>query len=950
MDVSGNMLQGVITGGEAAGSDINYSNNTMLPFSKTLSDTVTSAVEIRYNGKTVTDLTTTSGTVDLNDVEFVEVTDENGKITRKSVTDKNVKWYTSVEEIGTVSESGIVTRKKYGTVKVYAVPLDGSTAYGECSLTFEKAKASDIKGADSITLQPGLKKYAQCSVLPENASQELVYSSSNTLVATVSKGGRIQAVSIGECDITCLTTDGSNIKKVIHVTVENSTVKKITLNQSWKYFSNSEIGNNYQLSVSQYYPSDAVNKSISRWESTNESAATVSNTGLVTITGDCQATIKAYSSDGSCYGKCNIYVQPDKVSDLVMTGISDTTASISWSPVENCGGYNVYLWNSTALAWEAVKTDYNDTSYTFRNLTPGQSYKYCVKAYVTNWYTSTPTRYESDNSEITITTDSYVRVSSIYSEADYVTLITGAEPIWTFNGQELKNKTISVSAKPGNTENTELEISIENPEMATIVRTVNAADGSYELYIRGEHAGYTNIIVKAKDAGGYIKKIPVGIFDKCTINQFSGQTAYGNITLSFNGLDNEDGIDGYVIRRIQGYRNVEPIYIPKTGDSKYTYTLSSGLVPGSTYGYRVFVYSEKNGIYYERNQSTVNDLVMPETVAVSSIDIGDSSRELEALKEINIRAVILPENASVQELDWIIDNEEIAQLTKKKDSQGNYYVNIRGLSDGTANLKAISRDGSGTYASCQIVVYSRKSLKDRGITVTMPSTVNYTGKTVCPSIVIRDGTKVLKNKTDYTLSFSNAIKPGKASVTVTGIGKYTGTIIKTFTIVKKAAAVNKVESKLIAPKSVKAVNSIKGITVSWKKVKNAYGYYIYRKTKSGALKRIATVKSGSTVKYTDKKAANGKQYYYYVSAYSKTKKVGTKSKAVKAVRISRSIIRSVKFKAKGKMQVSWRKNTKVTGYQIKYVSGSKVRTVTVKGSRKVSRVITGLKKGKLMET
>lgn len=64
------------------------------------------------------------------------------------------------------------------------------------------------------------------------------------------------------------------------------------------------------------------------------------------------------------------------------------------------------------------------------------------------------------------------------------------------------------------------------------------------------------------------------------------------------------------------------------------------------------------------------------------------------------------------------------------------------------------------------------------------------------------------------------------------------------------------------------------------------------------------------------------------------------------MRISRSIIRSVKFKAKGKMQVSWRKNTKVTGYQIKYVSGSKVRTVTVKGSRKVSRVITGLKKGK----
>ena len=44
--------------------------------------------------------------------------------------------------------------------------------------------------------------------------------------------------------------------------------------------------------------------------------------------------------------------------------------------------------------------------------------------------------------------------------------------------------------------------------------------------------------------------------------------------------------------------------------------------------------------------------------------------------------------------------------------------------------------------------------------------------------------------TDYTLSYSNNINPGTASVKVTGKGNYTGTVTKNFTIKQKQETTN----------------------------------------------------------------------------------------------------------------------------------------------------------------
>ncbi|MDC7287309.1 leucine-rich repeat domain-containing protein [Blautia schinkii] len=64
----------------------------------------------------------------------------------------------------------------------------------------------------------------------------------------------------------------------------------------------------------------------------------------------------------------------------------------------------------------------------------------------------------------------------------------------------------------------------------------------------------------------------------------------------------------------------------------------------------------------------------------------------------------------------------------------------------------------------------------------------YTGKNLTPSVTVKVGGKTLKNKTDYTLSYKNNKAIGKATVTITGKGNYTGTVKKTFNIIPKKGA------------------------------------------------------------------------------------------------------------------------------------------------------------------
>lgn len=59
---------------------------------------------------------------------------------------------------------------------------------------------------------------------------------------------------------------------------------------------------------------------------------------------------------------------------------------------------------------------------------------------------------------------------------------------------------------------------------------------------------------------------------------------------------------------------------------------------------------------------------------------------------------------------------------------------------------------------------------------------DYTGSEIRPTVTVIYDNSILKEGTDYTLTYSDNIKPGNASVTITGIGNFTGSTIAKFVI------------------------------------------------------------------------------------------------------------------------------------------------------------------------
>lgn len=71
-------------------------------------------------------------------------------------------------------------------------------------------------------------------------------------------------------------------------------------------------------------------------------------------------------------------------------------------------------------------------------------------------------------------------------------------------------------------------------------------------------------------------------------------------------------------------------------------------------------------------------------------------------------------------------------------------------------------------------------------TITVVDSVSYTGEAVYPAVTVTyDGATLVVN-TDYLLNYVDNVNIGSGTVTVTGIGEFTGSVVKTFSIVSNA--------------------------------------------------------------------------------------------------------------------------------------------------------------------
>ena len=82
----------------------------------------------------------------------------------------------------------------------------------------------------------------------------------------------------------------------------------------------------------------------------------------------------------------------------------------------------------------------------------------------------------------------------------------------------------------------------------------------------------------------------------------------------------------------------------------------------------------------------------------------------------------------------------------------------------------------------KLKVGKKIALSLENATVSELPAVTYTGKAYCPKPEVYYGVTKLKEDTDYTLSYNNNINAGTASITIAGIGNYSGTKKLTFVI------------------------------------------------------------------------------------------------------------------------------------------------------------------------
>ena len=152
--------------------------------------------------------------------------------------------------------------------------------------------------------------------------------------------------------------------------------------------------------------------------------------------------------------------------------------------------------------------------------------------------------------------------------------------------------------------------------------------------------------------------------------------------------------------------------------------------------------------------------------------------------------------------------------------------------------------------------------------------------------------------------------------------------------------------KRLADPTVSATSNITaGVQVKWSKVTGATGYIVYRKTGKGSWSRVADIKSGSTVSYTDKTAKSGTTYTYTVRAYSGST-MGDWSSTKTVKRLADPTVSSASNITAG-VQVKWAKTAGATGYVVyrKTGNGSWSRLATIKSGSTTSYTDKSAKSG-----
>ena len=251
------------------------------------------------------------------------------KVSPSELSSSKFLWKSSDEKVAIVDSNGVIKGISTGTVTITVTSSNGKSTTCIVEVVNDEVSVKKIQlTPEKSSIDAGSLTLINAVIEPENATnRDLVWTSSDTSIATVDSKGVVKGIKPGEVTITAKTKDGKVVAKTT-ITVNLPQIESLDFSEK-----NVSVkkGNTLGLIV-QVVPCGLSLDNLT-WTSSNSNIATVDSNGVVKGINVGTATITVTSSNGkSATCKVEVVDADIDVKEIILT--PNETAIYSGSSIQ----------------------------------------------------------------------------------------------------------------------------------------------------------------------------------------------------------------------------------------------------------------------------------------------------------------------------------------------------------------------------------------------------------------------------------------------------------------------------------------------------------------------------------------------------------------------------------------------------------------------------------------